>query len=178
VIDPFISGDYIQDKKIYISFYQLMIFSKAWGYAVRALLYLAEHKEQGPVLSSVIAEEESIPGPFLVKILGTLAGAGIVESTRGRGGGFILRADPENIALYDISVLLENPAGSGNCILGYGDCIGDDSCPIHEHWVEPRKQIDNFLANTTLADLRYTLPSVERKRLEERTGDQSKWDRE
>ncbi|NQU05015.1 MAG: Rrf2 family transcriptional regulator, partial [Calditrichaeota bacterium] len=50
-----------------------MFFSKAWNYSIRALIYLAEHRDEGPILSSVIAREESLPGPFLAKILGTLA---------------------------------------------------------------------------------------------------------
>ena len=152
-------------------FIRIMIFSKAWAYAVRALLYLDEHHEDGPILSSVIAKDESIPGPFLVKILGTLAAAGIVESTRGRGGGFILKADPNEVTLNDIALLFEHPTMTDNCILGFGNCAGDESCPIHKHWDEPKRKIDHFLLNTTLADLRRTLPLNERKRLAARSGD-------
>ena len=79
-----------------------MIFSKAWSYAVRALIYLQEHRGEGPILSTVIAQHESIPGPFLVKLLGELAAEGVVSSTRGRGGGFELISDPNKLKLKDI----------------------------------------------------------------------------
>jgi Rrf2 family protein len=148
-----------------------MFFSKAWGYAVRALLYLDEHRDEGPILSSVIAEAQSIPAPFLGKVLGVLAGAGIVESTRGRRGGYILRRDPHEITLQDITLLFEPNAVMNCCILGYGECVGNTACSIHKHWAEPKKYIDQFLQTTTLADLRNAFPMKSHLHLKKKTGD-------
>jgi len=142
-----------------------MFFSKAWNYSIRALIYLAEHRDEGTILSSVIAKEEALPGPFLAKILGTLASANIVESTRGPKGGFILKADPENVNLLIIAKLFEHFETSGKCLLGYGACERGAPCPIHEFWAEPEQQIIKFLENTTLAKICAAVPYEKRRDL-------------
>ena len=130
-----------------------MIFSKTWKYAVRALIYLAEHPEEGPILSSTIAKKEKIPEPFLVKILGTLASAGLVNSIRGRNGGFQIEIAPGNITLMDIAKLFDFFQDKGKCLLGYGFCEDDRACPVHHFWAEPESHIKSFLNNTTIKDL-------------------------
>ncbi|MBT3232962.1 MAG: Rrf2 family transcriptional regulator [Calditrichaeota bacterium] len=139
-----------------------MFFSKAWNYSIRALIYLAEHKDDGPILRSVIAEEESIPSPFLAKILGTLASVDIIDSTRGPRGGFVLKADPDKITLLEIAQLIEHFDASGKCLLGYGSCERGEACPIHEYWAEPKQQIMKFLKNTTLSMICQLVPQQKR----------------
>ncbi|MBT3233186.1 MAG: Rrf2 family transcriptional regulator [Calditrichaeota bacterium] len=139
-----------------------MFFSKAWKYSIRALIYLAEHKDDGPILRSVIAEEESIPSAFLAKILGTLATANIVESTRGPKGGFVLSADPEKISLLEIAQLIEHFDVPGKCILGYRSCERGETCPVHEYWAEPKQQIINFLKDTNLSMICQIVPKQNR----------------
>jgi Rrf2 family protein len=145
-----------------------MFFSKSWNYAIRALIYLAEHRDEGQILSSDIAKEESIPGPFLVKILGTLATANIVISTRGRNGGFRLKQEPDQITLMDIARIFDFFQGSSKCLLGYGACERDETCPIHKHWAEPERLIKEFLENTTLEKISKLVPSNARKALIDR----------
>ena len=130
-----------------------MIFSKAWSYVVRALIYLQEHREEGPILSTIIAQQESIPRPYLVKLLGELAAEGVVSSTRGRGGGFELLADPNSLKLKEITAMFDRPVVSSSCIFGYGKCESTEKCPIHEKWKGPQGYIDKFLEETSLADL-------------------------
>ena len=145
-----------------------MLFSKSWNYSIRALIYLAEHSDEGLILSSVIAKEESIPGPFLAKILGTLASANIIESTRGPKGGFVLKADPEKITLLLIAQQLEHFEISGKCLLGYGACENGEPCPIHEFWAESERQIIKFLEDTTLAKICRLVPQEKRRELIEK----------
>ena len=130
-----------------------MVFSKTWGYAVRALIHLARHKDQGTVLSSRIAKEEHIPAPFLSKILGTLAAAKIVVSARGPKGGFMLNVPAEDLTLMDITSKFGAPDSVTECIIGHGECDGGVVCPIHKKWSEPKRQIMKFLETTTLADI-------------------------
>ena len=140
-----------------------MLFSKTCNYAIRALVYLTEHREDGPILSSVIAREEDIPAPFLSKILGTLATVKIVDSTRGRKGGFILTADPEKISLLDIADLFDHYSSSSGCLLGYGGCSDGDPCPLHKYWSKPKRLINEFLTNTTLSQLSKIIPKEQRE---------------
>lgn len=130
-----------------------MVFSKTWGYAVRALIYLARHQNQGTVLSSRIAKDENIPAPFLAKILGTLAIAKIVVSSRGPKGGFKLNVPPEDLTLMEITTKFGTPDAVTDCLIGDGECVEGASCPIHKKWSESKKQIMKFLQTTTLADI-------------------------
>jgi Rrf2 family protein len=140
-----------------------MIFSKPWTYAIRALLYLAEHRNEGPILSTTIAREENIPAPFLVKILGTLSATKIVASTRGPGGGFSLERDLHKVKLIDIVSPFETVDLFQECILGLGACSDNDACPIHRRWKEPKHHLIRFLEDTTLADMARDVPTSQRK---------------
>ncbi len=130
-----------------------MVFSKSTSYAIRALIYLARQKDKSYILSETIAREEAIPAPFLVKILGTLAAVGIVSSTRGRHGGYALRADLESIKIGSIAALFDPSGPKGDCVLGHGVCGESPDCSVHRLWCGIKGQIDTFLTSTTLADL-------------------------
>ncbi|MFC2150632.1 RrF2 family transcriptional regulator [Calditrichota bacterium] len=134
-----------------------MILSQTWRYAVRALIRLAQHGDKAPVLSSTIAEEEDIPAPFLVKILGMLANSGLINSTRGPRGGFWLNRKPDTITLMEIARATGYFGGNDACLLGYGLCSDGTPCAIHEHWAGPLEHISDFLENTTLEDLAHTM---------------------
>ena len=145
-----------------------MIFSKPWTYAIRALLYLAEHRDEGPILSTTIASNEGVPAPYLVKILGTLNSAKIVASTRGPGGGFSLSVDPAKLNLMRIVILFDSIDLFQDCILGLGPCGENEHCPIHRRWKDPKCELVKFLEETTLADLAVEAPDARRKVLEQR----------
>ena len=140
-----------------------MFFSKTASYALRAVIFLAEHQNNGPVLTPVIAKEESIPAPFLLKILGTMSMAGIVESSRGPKGRFILSVNPEALTLKEIVSLFGHKGIGSDCILGYGSCEKTEPCPMHERWSEAQEIFTNFIENTTIADLYGDLPAHKRK---------------
>src|SRR5215470_1253511 len=78
-------------------------------YALKALIHLAEAYERGLVKIHAVAEEESIPEKFLEGILVTLKNARIVESRRGREGGYRLRRPPREILMGDVVRLLDGP---------------------------------------------------------------------
>ncbi|MCB2212558.1 Rrf2 family transcriptional regulator [bacterium] len=129
------------------------IFSKPMGYALRAMIHLAERRDDGPILASVIAEREDIPAPFLGKVMGKLAQAGFVDSMRGPNGGYHLIREPETITLRDISELFETQASGRECLLGWKTCPGPKYCAVHQRWLEPQRHIDRFLDGTTLGDI-------------------------
>ena len=156
----------ILGKKDYL--FLNMIFSKPWTYAIRALLYLAEHRNEGPILSTTIAESEGIPAPYLVKILGILSTAKIVGSTRGPGGGFHLQLDPAKVNLMKVVALFDSVGLFEECLLGLGRCGDNEDCPIHRRWKEPKRFMMRFLEDTTLADLVKDAPGRRRKVLEGR----------
>ena len=136
-----------------------MIFSKTVSYALRAIIFLAEHRGEGPVLSSVIAREETIPAPFLSKILGTMTIGGLVGSLRGPKGGFILKKDPDDIRLIDVLSLFGYKGFDNYCVLGYETCHENHSCPMHLRWENTQKAFSEFVENTSISEIRRDLPA-------------------
>ncbi len=133
-----------------------MLLSKPVGYAVRALVHLAQHQDDGPQLNARIAEEQAIPGPFLIKILSSLTTAGYVSSVRGPGGGFTLRRDPATIRLLDVLNVFEGFGLTEECLLGNGICSDETPCHVHRFWTAPKAELMEFLESTTIHHLAFT----------------------
>jgi len=126
-----------------------MIYSKECEYAIRALTYLSLHPERR-CLSREIAEDESLPGFFLSKILQTLARARLLNSVKGPNGGFQLAKSPDEITLFEIRQILDGNDDLEACAVGLGECHGLTPCPLHESFKPIRDQIKDYLHHTTL----------------------------
>lgn len=86
-----------------------MKISKTTGYALLAVGYVAQHKNQKTILSQHIAKEYDIPLEYLLKILHQLVKANVLHSKRGPRGGFSLAKPPKKITLLDIVEAVEGP---------------------------------------------------------------------
>ena len=139
-----------------------MIFSKATGYGVRALAYLAGHAGEKPCGLREIAEAEQIPPLYLSKVLGDLRRQRLVRSTKGIHGGYVLTKSPLEISLLDVFHILEPDPHLDTCILGHGVCSADNSCPLHAEWHAVRQELLEFLQNQTIANIAATPARVEK----------------
>ncbi len=130
-------------------------FSSTAEYALRALSRLAERgDEERAILGRDLAELTEIPANYLSKILLTLNRAGIVEATRGLGGGYRLRRPASEVFLSEVLELFDPPGGDSACFLGGGRvCSSEDPCPAHERWRLVRQTYLDFTRNTTLAEI-------------------------
>jgi Rrf2 family iron-sulfur cluster assembly transcriptional regulator len=127
------------------------MLSQTVEYALRATLFVAKtHPRPLPV--SDIAEAVEAPRGYLAKILSDLAREGILESSRGPGGGFRLAMDPAAFVLDDIVRAIDG-AEERRCLLGHGRCGDNPSCTAHARWAPIANQMDAFFGKTTLADL-------------------------
>jgi Rrf2 family protein len=88
---------------------ETMKLSRACGYALHALTYLARNPGGGPVASHTIAEAEGLPGGFLLKSLTPLVAAGVLRSDLGLGGGFRLARPAGRITLLEVVEALDGP---------------------------------------------------------------------
>lgn len=122
-------------------------------YALRAVLYIAQHGEDGPMRAKVIAEELNVPRNYLSKLLHILAREKVLESTRGGSGGFRLSRDPASLHLIAIVEPFEEIDPGRNCILGRPECSGDKPCAAHDRWREITDRKSAFLRSTTVAEL-------------------------
>ena len=140
-----------------------MIYTDSGKYAIRAITYLAACPEELlPVSAADVAESESIPPYYLAKVLQDLARVGILESVRGRGGGFLLKNSPDEIRVMDVLRAVENTNRlTEDCVLGIAECNDDVPCPMHETWQSFRASLLSKLENMTVTDL---VEEMERKR--------------
>jgi Rrf2 family iron-sulfur cluster assembly transcriptional regulator len=123
-------------------------------HALRALTHLALLPEGASMLGRELAERAGIPANYLSKILWTLGNAGIIDATRGNGGGYRLKRKARDIYLCDVVVLFDRERVRLACLLGGGrDCDTDNPCPAHEAWRGVRTAYLDFLHSTTLAEI-------------------------
>ncbi len=98
-------------------------------YALKAAGYLALQKEGIFISCHTIAKEMQIPKNFLSKILNSLCLAGLIQSIRGKGGGFALATHASGIRIGDVVNLFKKADDPRQCLLGAEKC--DDSCGFH-----------------------------------------------
>lgn len=126
--------------------------SKTTRYAIRVLVALSGSRGNGAMGSRGLAEDLGIPGPYLGKILSILSRNGIVESSRGRGGGYRLMPRQETLSLKSILQLFEPETLERVCIAGNPDCPGS-SCARHADWQIAQTTFLALMERTTIADI-------------------------
>jgi len=134
------------------------MLSKKTQYSIYALIHLAREYNKGPVLISQISKEELLPKKFLETILLDLKNFGIVNSKKGKGGGYYLIKKPEEINLADIirhfdGAIALLPCVSHNYYETCEHCKDELTCGFRFKINELRDINDKFLKNTTIADI-------------------------
>jgi len=132
----------------------MLRFTTRSSYGVRALIGLAAAYESGePVSLKTISKKEGISLVFLEQIFNTFRKAGIVKSTRGPRGGYVLARDPSEMNAGDIIRVLEGDFYSGRCISGGKKgtkCGRSARCASKEIWDELTREIERTLARFSL----------------------------
>lgn len=100
-----------------------------------------------------LAAALDIPGNYLSKVLHQLAVSGILESRRGRSGGFRLARPADEITLEAIVTPFEDVARYRQCLLGKSVCSDSRPCAAHARWKPVGRLMTSFLTRTTLADV-------------------------
>ncbi len=131
----------------------MLKYGKTAQNAISAMSYLAEVYDGGAtkLSSGDIAARRKLPQPLVAKLLVVLSQAGLVDSTRGPGGGYWLAKEPGEIRLLDIVTQFEKNEDRLQCPFGPGWCGQGDPCPLHDKLVELDEQMSEFLSETTLA---------------------------
>ena len=92
------------------------MLSKKSQYAFKALMYLAQNTDKGPVLIAEIAKKKKIPLKFLENILLELKKAGVLESKKGKGGGYYFAVPPSQVPVAKVFRLLDGPIALLPCV--------------------------------------------------------------
>jgi Rrf2 family protein len=127
-------------------------------YALKALTVLAGADHQKPVLIGDLAEREAIPRKFLEAILRELKQHGILTAQRGRGGGYSLRLQPEEITLASVIRALDGPIAPVPCLSRTAyrkcdECKDERTCGVKLVLKDLYDATAQVLEGTTLADL-------------------------
>lgn len=133
------------------------MLSKKSQYAFKALMYLAQNNEKGPVLIAEIARKKKIPLKFLENILLELKKAGVLESKKGKGGGYYFAVPPSQVPMARIMRLLDGPIALLPCVSlnFYERCKNCDekSCGLHDMMINVRDATLRVLEKRTVADI-------------------------
>jgi len=121
-------------------------------YAVTAMLDLAIHFEDGPITLADISQRQCISLSYLEQLFAKLRRQGLVESTRGPGGGYRLSRSPMDIPVADVILAVDEKVETTRCG-GLSNCQDDEQCLTHELWSELSQQIYQFLCGISLGNL-------------------------
>jgi len=129
------------------------MISKTGKHAILALSALARLNAGAYAGAADIAREIGAPRNYLGKLLKILADQGLLESQKGKGGGFRLSRDPAKISLLEIIDPIERVRRWSDCFLGKKQCRDARPCAVHGNWKIVRETYLRFLKTTTLASL-------------------------
>lgn len=134
------------------------MLTKKSQYAFKALNYLVEKQKEGPILISEIARKKKIPLKFLENILLELKKANILDSKKGKGGGYFFKADPASVQMATVIRLIDGPIAMLPCVslYFYERCknCNEKHCGLHDIMIEVRDATLAILENRTLSDLK------------------------
>ncbi|SRR6266540_3745813 len=132
-------------------------------YGVICALNLAKRASSVPVTGRDIAAQERLPGDYVEQILLRLRRAGVIKSTRGARGGYMLAKTPAEISLREVIHASELETFDLHCVshpVEEGRCAASHNCSIRPVWVMLQQKIDDVLSSVSLADLLEDEPTV------------------
>lgn len=121
-------------------------------FAVTAMIDLAMNAQTGAVKLSAISERQSISLSYLEQLFSKLRRAGLVESLRGPGGGYILAAPAEQINIAQIISAAEDRLDATQCG-SKANCHHGAPCLTHDLWENLNKTINDYLSGVTLQSI-------------------------
>ena len=130
-----------------------MKLSTRGRYGIHAMYDLALNVEGGPQSIKAIAEREGIPEAYLEQLIAVLKREGLVNSTRGAQGGYVLARKPEEITVGDVLRALEGGLGLVDCLDEEDACGKSCACPSRIVWMKLRDGLNAIVDGITLRDM-------------------------
>lgn len=134
------------------------MFSKKTKYGLMAILALARENSPEPKLIADLAKQENIPVKFLEQILLQLKNSGIVDSRRGKKGGYFLNRQASDVTMGQVVRILEGPLAPIPCVSQTAyrkctDCTDEASCGIRLVMKDVRDAIAGILDQTSFEEV-------------------------
>ena len=122
-------------------------------YAVMAMVDLAKYGSAEVVPLSAIARRQALPLAYLEQIFAYLRKAGLVDSARGRSGGYRLARTASSITIAEVLGAVEEATQMTRCNIGDAGCVADKRCLTHDLWDALGTHIEDFLSGISLQDV-------------------------
>jgi Rrf2 family protein len=140
------------------------VISNKAKYAFRALLAIAAAPEGGAMTSAEIARRYAIPHKFLEQILLDLKKAGILDSRRGKSGGYVMLRPADTVSFGEVLRIFEGPLAPFPCLSRQSyrrceDCVSEAACEIRREFGRAYDASRQVLDSRTLADALASAPS-------------------
>lgn len=130
----------------------MMRMSTKGHHAIRIMVFLAVSPGR-PITKQEIATSESISPGYIQQLMGRLTSAGLVQSHRGKEGGFSLALPAERITVKQVLDATEGPFELSACVAHPEICTRADTCPANPLWKRATAAVNYVFESTTLADL-------------------------
>ncbi len=132
------------------------MMSKRCKYAIKALIELGKHYNEGNLHTADIAVAANVPKKFLEQILLQLKHAGFVGSSTGYQGGYYLKMTPSEISVADVYRLFDGAIALVPCVaVQYyekcDDCINEQDCRLRREFAKIKEQTREVMKLTTIA---------------------------
>jgi len=129
------------------------VLSSTSDHALRAILLLARHRGGRALRAEQIARDTGAPRNYMAKTLNALVKAGLLTSSRGPAGGFVLACDPDTITIARVIACFDEARPQHRCLLGSAPCDPRHPCAAHARWAAIAEARRAPLTHTTVADL-------------------------
>jgi Rrf2 family protein len=132
-----------------------MRLSTRGRYAIRAASNLACRNADDPIALKTIAREEHIPPRYLEQLMNRMRRSGILQSSRGPGGGYVLTRPPADITLGEIVSAIEGRVAVAGCVKPdrRKNCRLQNSCASRLFWANLSRMIQTVMDSVTLQEL-------------------------
>ena len=142
-----------------------MMISTRGRYALRVMIDLAEHIDEGYIPLQTIAKRQGISEKYLESILAVLSKAGLLDAVRGKGGGYRLSKPAKEYPAFEVLSLTEGTLAPVTCLERGQQCENAVNCRTLPLWQGLDQVIAAYLCSYTLADLtREEKPQPKRRR--------------
>ena len=142
-----------------------MMISSKGRYALRVMIDLAEHIDEGYIPLQTIAKRQGISEKYLESILAVLSKAGLLDAVRGKGGGYRLSKPAKEYTAFEVLSLTEGTLAPVTCLERGQQCENAVNCRTLPLWQGLDQVIAAYLCSYTLADLtREEKPQPKRRR--------------
>jgi len=129
------------------------IIRRNTDYALQIMVELASHYGDGLLSARRLADARGISYDLTCKLLQRLHKAGLLKSTMGARGGWSLAKPPSRISVKRVIDIIQGPLSLNQCVLGVKSCPAQPGCPVSRKLVVLQRQIDEYFAGITLAEL-------------------------